>query len=68
MTNARFKALCEEIENLMDSHHMTDFLLACSHVLDEKAEHVATNWQDHTSAKWIRAAADAVGSAAEYVK
>lgn len=68
MTDAKFKALCNEIGRLMDSHHISIFLEACGHVLAEKAEHVARNWQDNVTANQIQAAANAVTDAAGYVE
>jgi hypothetical protein len=67
VTDAKFKAMRDEIERLMDSHHISTFLEACGQVLAEKAEHVAGNWQDNVTANQLQAAANAVTDAAGYV-
>jgi hypothetical protein len=50
-------ALDNSIEALVDSHDLHTVMEALATVLDDKAEHLAGNWQDHAAARcWSRAA------------
>lgn len=40
-----------ELEELIDKHSLHSLLIALINVCDGKAAHLATNWQDHESAK-----------------
>jgi hypothetical protein len=45
-----------QIEALIDSCGLSSVLMALSEICGEKAEHIATNWQDATLAKhWATA-------------
>jgi hypothetical protein len=50
--------LVNELEALVDANSISEVLMALALVCFEKAEHVATNWQDKKLAKqWERAGA-----------
>lgn len=43
----------EDLEEFIDAHSVEDLLSAISDICYEKAEHIATNWQDeHLAADW----------------
>lgn len=45
------------LESLVDQHTLGAVLAAIETVVREKAEHIATNWQDERyAAHWLRAA------------
>ena len=47
--------LADKIERLMDDYGIANFLSMAGYVAGEKAEHVATNWQDPRRAKaWMQ--------------
>jgi hypothetical protein len=47
----------QQIEGLIDQHGLNAVLSAIVLVCGEKAEHIATNWQENTvAAKWDEAA------------
>lgn len=49
--------LIAELEPLVDASSLSDVILALARVCDEKAEHLAINWQDENAAKeWSKAA------------
>ena len=43
----------DALEAMIDQHGLDTVVLALSHICDEKAEHIRTNWQDENLAdKW----------------
>jgi hypothetical protein len=54
------KLLMEQIESIVDREGLEEVLIAIIHICDEKAEHVAVNWQDTTTAKWWTNAAEQI--------
>jgi hypothetical protein len=49
--------LAEQLEEIIDSHGITNVLEAIEQVCYEKAEHVQSNWQDRPLAKaWEKVA------------
>jgi len=44
-----------ELENMIDAYGLVDVLETIAEIAGEKATHIATNWQDTSSAKdWER--------------
>jgi hypothetical protein len=58
----------DEIERLMDKHDTVALLLAIAEVLQDKAEHLRTDWQDEDSAELFDEAAVEIGKAVERVE
>lgn len=49
------KQLQDRLEGLIDGNNMERVLEALQHVCSEKADHIASNWQDKNAAKpWTR--------------
>jgi hypothetical protein len=51
----------DQIEALIDSCGLSSVLMALSEICGEKAEHIATNWQDAALAKCWAAAEGRIG-------
>lgn len=51
MTMIFLQSDLDHIESLIDKHGLPDVMLALSHICEEKAEHVTTNWRNTTLAK-----------------
>jgi hypothetical protein len=69
--NDRFKMLKEladSLEDLVDRSSLSDVLEALEGMCDEKADHVATNWQDRPLSKQWAKAARAIGRASQSVE
>jgi hypothetical protein len=46
-----------ELETILDASTLQDVLRTLTNICDEKAEHLASNWQDTDTARdWTRAA------------
>jgi len=57
MTAEQRQSLCDELETLIDQHDVTTLLDCMSQVCWEKAEHLRSNWGEHSTAKlWEKAA------------
>lgn len=49
--------LIQALEPMVDASGLADVVLALARMCNEKAEHLATNWQDASAAKqWDKAA------------
>jgi hypothetical protein len=47
-----------QIEQIIDEKTLTNFIAFTQQVLNEKAQHIADNWQDYDLAKKYNSAAD----------
>jgi hypothetical protein len=63
MTEADFEKLAQALEQMVDAFTVREVLNALVMICDEKAEHVAVNWQDATSAKWWANASNQIENA-----
>ena len=57
MSHHTTKEAAEVLESLVDLHGLQAVLAELETICDQKAEHIATNWQDYALAKsWCRTA------------
>jgi hypothetical protein len=55
------------LENYIDTHSVDDLLMLISEICEDKAQHIAANWQDFTLAKaWARIAKK-IGSVSQHI-
>jgi hypothetical protein len=58
----------ESVEKYIDEKGLIPLLTMIENILSEKAEHLAVNWQDRTSAKQWQRAASIVYTAAKGIQ
>jgi len=62
------KLITRQIEDAIDSHSLEYVLVIIEEIANEKAEHLASNWQDDHAAKVWSKAANTVDLAALKIK